>query len=233
MARQIRMGAAYVFGGNPTTEDGSGNGMEFLGLTGAITINIEGEIATATSAQTGRAAIAVVGLTPSVTIDVPFIDWDKDKLVKYLKGTELVTSAAALGGSTRKAIGFGSQDCVSNSKFTLALVPIKCSTADYPTNLEYDEDTWWFPNAHGIITGGIEIVSPTGDDAARKLPVTFTAVLTPIDQEDNPIPSKFQIAFLGSAAAMWTATTGDGGAGLVTTEWRLPLTSNLQSLISG
>lgn len=232
MARQIIMGAAYVFGGNPTTEDGSGNGMKFLGLTGAITINIESGVAIATSAQTGQAALAVVGLAPSVTIDVPFMDWDKEKLVQFLNGTELVTSAAALGGSTRKALGFGSRDCVSTTKKTLALVPIKCAISDYPTNLEYDEDTWWFPNVHGSLTGGIEITSPEGEDAARKIPATFTAILSPTDQEGNAIPSKFQIAFLGSAAAMWTATTGDGGAGLATTEWRLPLASNLETLIS-
>lgn len=209
--RQIEIGSAFVFGGDPTSETGVGDGMAFLGYTKNITINFGGELALATSSQTGNAALMTAGSSFVESVEIELIDWFKPTIARMLSGSTLVF------GDGVSALGLGQGVC-NNSKFTLALVPIRCAGA-YPDELGWDEGVWWFPNALGYVSGAIVHDKPSGDDAAIALPITFVIDKALKDQAGTDIPENFQMGFLGSMAEQLG--------------WSLPSLENLAGIIDG
>lgn len=209
--RQIEIGSAFVFGGDPTSETGVGDGMAFLGYTKNITINFGGELALATSSQTGNVALMTAGGSFVESVEIEFIDWFKPTIARMLSGSTLVS------GDGVSALGLGQGVC-NNSKFTLALVPIRCAGA-YPDELGWDEGVWWFPNVLGYLNGAIVHPKPTGDDAAISIPITFVPEKALFDQGGTAIPDGFQLGFLGSMAEQLG--------------WALPSLDNLGNILNG
>lgn len=209
--RQIEVGSAFVFGGDPTAETGVGDGMGFLGLTKNITVNFNGDVAFATSSQTGNAPIMAAGGSFIESVDIEFIDWFKPTISRMMNGSVLVS------GDGVTALGLGNGGC-NNARFTLALLPTRCEQ-EYPDELGWDEGVWWFPNVVGYSSGAVVYDKPSGDDAAIGLPMKFVIEKALRDQAGTVIPENFQTGFLGSMAEQLG--------------WGLPSLENLNNIING
>lgn len=211
MARKTLVGPYVILVGNPTTA----NGMTFIGLTkGNIELEIAQELATGKSANTGDSVLATVSRSPKAKLMAEVIDFDPDKVSLYITGTKSIVSGS------KRALGYGSTNCIVTSQKTLIAVPQRC-LVDYPADLADVDELITFPNFSAVTTGSRTLADPKGDDILAAMKVEFTAILAATDQAATPntIPEAGRVVFEGSLSAFWKGTTVSGGAGLASNPW--------------
>lgn len=209
MAFDPQIGPFYVFKGDPTTA--SGADMVYLGMTrGDITLNPDLGIMTGYADQTGRTPLAdaVYDAGPKPVVQVPFVDEEKAKMIKYIENGEIVTN------STKSAIGFsaGIKKIAIASIDTLALIPVAEIASG--TNGIDAQHAIWLPRVIAKTPGEFTFSLPDGEDILKPHTVEFHALYYETDQDGQTVNPSLRYGFIG---------TPNADTGLT---WSLPAVSN-------
>jgi len=196
MAFEPVLGPFHVFKGDPTTA--SGAGMTYLGKTrGDITLNPNLGIMTGFADQTGRTPLAdvVYDAGPKPMVQVPFVDEEKAKMIKYFENGEIVTN------TTKEAIGFSSgiKKIAIADIDTLALIPV--SQIASGTNGIDAANAIWLPRVIAKTAGDFTFNLPDGDDILNPHTVEFEALYYETDQDDNNVNASLRYGFIGTPNA--------------------------------
>ncbi len=196
MAFEPNLGPYYVFMGDPTTA--SGADMQYLGKTrGDIVFNPDLGIMTGFADQTGRTPLAdtVFDSGPKPTVQVPFVDEEKTKLLKQFPTASLVTD------SSNEAMGFsaGPQKIAVTDIETLALIPV--SEIGEGTNGIDAPHGLWLPRAIAKSPGEFTFNLPDGDDILNPHTVEFVALYYETDQDGSTVNSNLRYGFFGTPNA--------------------------------
>lgn len=196
MAFEPNLGPYYVFKGDPTTA--SGADMVYLGKTrGDITLNPNLGIMTGFADQTGRTPLAdtVYDSGPLPVVQVPFVDEEKAKMIKYFENGAIVTN------SSNSAIGFSSgigKIAIADID-ALALIPV--SQIAEGTNGIDAPNAIWIPRVIAKSPGEFTFNLPDGEDILNPHTVEFHALYYETDQDAQTIDASLRYGFYGPPSA--------------------------------
>ena len=196
MSFNPQLGPFYVFKGDPTTAAGAG--MTYLGQTrGDIKLNPDLGIMVGYADQTGRTPLADVAYDsgPKPIVQVPFVDEEKLKMIKYFENGEIVTN------TTKEAIGFSSgiKKIPIADIDTLALIPV-AQIAEGENGIDAP-GAIWLPRSIAKTPGEFTYNLPDGDDILNPHTVEFTGLYYETDQDASSVNESLRYGFIGTPNA--------------------------------